>query len=312
MAEFDLGYIKGPKGDRGEKGAQGERGVGIQSITFMSQDDNGGSVYKIVYTDGQESRFTVPKGESKEPSYLVTATKNINTDNRWDIDSFTIPLSYRVEFYDNTGALIGYSNLNVGDGLLNYKDSSGQWQSAVGISTSSSYGTTMSIAYNPDLISAEEVSNVYVRVYTPATDWTRFKASLPDGNSSMTPNLQNRIIVLDLMLRQGQPFAYAIADSGVTGNCYYNYLDSSSVGADSNLTSYYCTLSPNNHPDLTNSKPYWISRHYDTPENVEYTFMTIPLGCVPPNIINSTSDGATTVGALKFSLSGTTLNIDTF
>ena len=55
----------GPKGDRGEIGAQGavgEKGTGITDVQEAGVDANGGRIYKILFSDGTESRFVAPIG----------------------------------------------------------------------------------------------------------------------------------------------------------------------------------------------------------------------------------------------------------
>lgn len=77
MPEIDLGSVIGPigpKGDKGEQGIQGiqgvqgpvgpkgDKGVGIQSVVFKEQSDNGSYVYTITLTNGVTQDFIAPIG----------------------------------------------------------------------------------------------------------------------------------------------------------------------------------------------------------------------------------------------------------
>lgn len=67
---------KGDKGDKGEQGIQGEQGdpgvdgddgVGIASIAFKEQDQDGNNVYTITLSDNSTYDFTSPKGPKGDP-----------------------------------------------------------------------------------------------------------------------------------------------------------------------------------------------------------------------------------------------------
>ena len=90
--EYNLGYVrgeKGEKGDKGEKGIQGERGLkgeqGIQGATgaklisqdLVGQDENGGNIYQQTFDDGTVAYFTAPRGEAstEEGEDLLTKTE---------------------------------------------------------------------------------------------------------------------------------------------------------------------------------------------------------------------------------------------
>ena len=52
----------GADGTNGTNGADGEDGVGIETITAAGTDENGGNIYRINLTNGQNYTFTAPKG----------------------------------------------------------------------------------------------------------------------------------------------------------------------------------------------------------------------------------------------------------
>ena len=52
----------GKDGTNGTNGADGEDGVGIETITAAGTDENGGNIYRINLTNGQNYTFTAPKG----------------------------------------------------------------------------------------------------------------------------------------------------------------------------------------------------------------------------------------------------------
>ena len=52
----------GTDGTNGANGADGEDGVGIETITAAGTDENGGNIYRINLSNGQNYTFTAPKG----------------------------------------------------------------------------------------------------------------------------------------------------------------------------------------------------------------------------------------------------------
>ena len=52
----------GADGTNGTNGADGEDGVGIETITAAGTDENGGNIYRINLSNGQNYTFTAPKG----------------------------------------------------------------------------------------------------------------------------------------------------------------------------------------------------------------------------------------------------------
>ena len=51
-----------PQGATGQTGTNGQDGVGIDTITAAGTDENGGNIYRINLTNGQNYTFTAPKG----------------------------------------------------------------------------------------------------------------------------------------------------------------------------------------------------------------------------------------------------------
>ena len=72
--EYNLGYVRGEKGDKGEKGIQGEQGIqgatGAKLINqeLVGQDENGGNIYQQTFDDGTVAYFTAPRGAQGEAS----------------------------------------------------------------------------------------------------------------------------------------------------------------------------------------------------------------------------------------------------
>lgn len=56
----------GEKGERGERGERGEAGSTIVTNTLIGQDENGGNIYRQVFSDGSTADFTAPKGDKGE------------------------------------------------------------------------------------------------------------------------------------------------------------------------------------------------------------------------------------------------------
>ena len=54
------------KGEKGENGADGKDGSIIQKVELKGQDENGGNIYLMTFSDGRTATFIAPKGQKGE------------------------------------------------------------------------------------------------------------------------------------------------------------------------------------------------------------------------------------------------------
>lgn len=277
------------------------------------------------------SKFNKAYSPDNEPGvlyYLTTVSDELATVR---LNNIYIPKRFRIEWYAS-GNLVAYTSaMDVDDaswtsgtdgGHLNfyalggssaqiYYYAQGAWMDTNHLNVSSYNSDLLYIAWDMSLVGNLEGCIVYLRCYQDCFNPYDIVGSIM--KYGVTPISANYIGVdacfLSLACVCGVPFAYSIATIGktsITGSGQYTALNS--VGAISDLGSF--TVSRNISPTVTNNEPYIYSIEGNT--STKYTFRTIPLYIIPTGIVDFSGGSPTIINSVKFTLTGDTLNIDTY